>query len=81
MDEAGQRDSRVTGLTPLVFGPRSGSGRLADVGVLLTRQSFAGSSRSFYEPEENLPGIDNAEIIETVHARRAPIPVNTSLRL
>jgi site-specific recombinase XerD len=29
-----------------------------------------------------LQGIDNAEIIETVHARRAPmIPVNTSLRL
>ena len=28
-----------------------------------------------------LQGIDNAEIIETVHARRAPmIPVNTSLR-
>jgi site-specific recombinase XerD len=29
-----------------------------------------------------LQGIDNAEIIETVHARRAPmIPVSTSLRL
>jgi integrase len=29
-----------------------------------------------------LQGIDNAEIIETVHARRAPmVPVNTSLRL
>jgi site-specific recombinase XerD len=29
-----------------------------------------------------LQGIDNAEIIETVHARRAPMfPVNTSLRL
>ena len=29
-----------------------------------------------------LQGIDNGEIIETVHARRAPmIPVNTSLRL
>jgi site-specific recombinase XerD len=29
-----------------------------------------------------LQGIDNAEIIETVHSRRAPmIPVNTSLRL
>jgi site-specific recombinase XerD len=28
-----------------------------------------------------LPGIDNAEIIDTVHARRPPmIPVNTSLR-
>ena len=28
-----------------------------------------------------LQGIDNAEIIETVHSRRAPvIPVNTSLR-
>jgi integrase/recombinase XerD len=28
-----------------------------------------------------LQGIDNAEIIETVHARRAPmIPVSTSLR-
>jgi site-specific recombinase XerD len=28
-----------------------------------------------------LEGIDNAEIIETVHARRAPmIPVNASLR-
>ena len=27
-------------------------------------------------------GIDNAEIIDTVHARRAPmIPVSTSLRL
>jgi integrase/recombinase XerD len=29
-----------------------------------------------------LQGIDNAEIIETVHARRAPmIPVSTSRRL
>jgi integrase/recombinase XerD len=29
-----------------------------------------------------LQGIDNAEIIDTVHARRAPmIPVTTSLRL
>jgi site-specific recombinase XerD len=29
-----------------------------------------------------LQGIDNAEIIDTVHARRAPmIPVSTSLRL
>jgi hypothetical protein len=29
-----------------------------------------------------LQGIDNAEIIETVHARRAPmIPVSASLRL
>jgi site-specific recombinase XerD len=29
-----------------------------------------------------LQGIDNAEIIETVHARRAPmVPVNTSFRL
>jgi integrase len=29
-----------------------------------------------------LKGIDNGEIIETVHARRAPmIPVNASLRL
>jgi site-specific recombinase XerD len=29
-----------------------------------------------------LQGIDNAEIIETVHARRAPmVPVNASLRL
>jgi integrase len=29
-----------------------------------------------------LQGIDNAEIIETVHGRRAPmIPVSTSLRL
>jgi integrase/recombinase XerD len=29
-----------------------------------------------------LQGIDNAEIIDTVHARRAPmIPVRTSLRL
>jgi hypothetical protein len=46
LDEAGQRDRRVTGLPP------------------------------------HLQGIDNAEIIETVHARRAPmIPVNTSLRL
>ena len=30
----------------------------------------------------DVPGIDNAEIIETVNARRAPmIPVSTSLRL
>jgi hypothetical protein len=30
----------------------------------------------------HLHGIDDAEIIETVHARRAPmIPVSTSLRL
>ena len=30
----------------------------------------------------HLQGIDNAEIIETVHARRAPmIPVSASLRL
>ena len=29
-----------------------------------------------------LQGIDNAEIIDTVHARRAPmIPVSTSLRV
>ena len=29
-----------------------------------------------------LPGIDNAEIIDTVHARRAPmVPVSASLRL
>jgi hypothetical protein len=29
-----------------------------------------------------LQGIDNAEIVETVHARRAPmIPVSASLRL
>ena len=29
-----------------------------------------------------LQGIDNAEIIDTVHARRAPmVPVNASLRL
>jgi hypothetical protein len=31
---------------------------------------------------EHLQGIDNAEIIETVHARRAPmIPVSATLRL
>ena len=30
----------------------------------------------------HLQGIDNAEIIDTVHARRAPmVPVNASLRL
>ena len=33
-------------------------------------------------PSVYLEGIDNAEIVETVHARRAPmIPVSTSLRL
>jgi hypothetical protein len=33
-------------------------------------------------PSTTQQGIDNAEIIETVHARRAPmIPVSASLRL
>jgi hypothetical protein len=39
--------------------------------------SHGTSWRSIY-----LQGIDNAEIIDTVHARRAPtIPVSASLRL
>jgi hypothetical protein len=33
-------------------------------------------------PRHHLQGIDSGEIIETVHARRAPmIPVSASLRL
>ncbi len=52
VDEAEQRDGSVTGLRPLVLRAGSGSGRLAGVGVPLTRRCFAGSSRSSYEPEE-----------------------------
>ncbi len=37
--------------------------------------------RDFFREMWNLQCIDNAEIIETVHARRAPmVPVNPSLR-
>jgi hypothetical protein len=45
--------------------------------VVLPLLSHGASWRSIY-----LQGIDNAEIIETVHARRAPmIPVHSSVRV
>ena len=51
-------------------------------GALLVRRGKGGRRREVGITSVYVQGIDNAEIINTVHARRAPmIPVSTGLRL
>jgi integrase len=71
---AGLRIQEALALTEADLDQRRGS--------LLVRRGKGGRRSNLGITSVYLQGIDNAEFIETVHARRAPmIPVSASLRL